>query len=138
MGKHRKPRNNDESSSEDDDSNSICIDEEDENEATNGNGNGNGTAVDKTNNANDGHNAEVNPVEVENVANEVQSHVPDIEDTVGDHDMKLRKMEALDKTKWVDLFRELALNVKHRFPDELETKNELSDNSSSLVTNDII
>ena len=136
MGKHRKPRNNDESSSEDDDSNSICIDEEDENEATNG-GNGNGTAVDETNNAN-GHNAEVNQVEVENVVNEVQSHVPDIEDTVGDHDMKLRKMEALDKTKWVDLFRELALNVKHRFPDELETKNELSDNSSSLVTNNII
>ena len=96
MGKHRKPRNNDESSSEDDDSNSICIDEEDENEATNGNGNG--TAVNNTNNANT-NKAEITPVAVENVVNEVQSHVPDIEDTVGDHDMKLRKMEALDKTK---------------------------------------
>jgi hypothetical protein len=101
MGKHRKPRNNDESSSEDDDSNSICINEEDENELANGNGNGNGSiAVNNTNNANtNSYKAERNPVAVENVANEEHSHVPDIEDTVGDHDMKLRKMEALDKTK---------------------------------------
>ncbi len=102
MGKHRKPRNNDESSSEDDDSNSVCIDEEDENEVANGNGNG--TTVNNANKANtNSYKAEKNPVVVENVVNEVQSHVPDIEDTVGDHDMKLRKMEALDKTRWVHI-----------------------------------
>ncbi len=107
MGKHRKPRNNDESSSEDDDSNSVCIDEEDENEVANGNGIG--TTVNNANKVNtNSYKDEINPVVVENVVNEAQSHVPDIEDTVGDHDMKLRKMEALDKTRWVHISVDLA------------------------------
>ena len=68
-GKPRKARNNDESSSEEDDTNSVTIDEEDESE-------------------------NVNKKEVK-----AQAPVADIEDTVGDIDMRTKKMEALDKTK---------------------------------------
>ena len=71
--------------------NSVTINEEDETEASSDNKNGGGqpenvaVAADKE----DKPETEAPPKE----------HIPDIEDTVGDVEMKNRKMEALDKIK---------------------------------------
>lgn len=72
--------------------NSVTINEEDETEASSDNKNGGSqpenvaaVAADKE----DKPETEAPPKE----------HIPDIEDTVGDVEMKNRKMEALDKIK---------------------------------------
>jgi hypothetical protein len=66
----------------------VTIDEEDESEVGNGNGNGNGN----------GKSGSVNGKTENDVT---AAPVADIEDTVGDIDMRVKKMEALDKIKLV-------------------------------------
>ena len=71
--------------------NSVTINEEDETEASGDNKNGGGQPenVAVTADKEDKPETEAPPKE----------HIPDIEDTVGDVEMKNRKMEALDKIK---------------------------------------
>ena len=66
----------------------MTIDEEDESEVANGNGNGNGNGKTGSVNGKPGSDVTAAPV-------------ADIEDTVGDIDMRVKKMEALDKIKLV-------------------------------------
>ena len=69
--------------------NSVTINEEDETEATN----------DKNGGSPTGKVADGNKEEKPETEAPPKDPVPDIEDTVGDVEMKNRKMEALDKIK---------------------------------------